>query len=279
MPFTNEVIGTNGVLIRNWLQSANYVAGASGWQITKAGNAEFNNGTFRGSLQVGTSPGKRFIVNNSITGDVIDIYDSSNRLVFSVDNNGIVTQNDYSLNQSIQIDGAVITFDTIPSTLGVRPQVFANLFPPSNIYSLSLNSGVLPGGSGAFLSQIDVRGSTDGVTHNENAYALQRNVTGTVVQTDGGNGPGAVSNNLIHSAAYVGTVVGVGGTITFSHNCAFTPKAGFLATTGVATQMNWNGGFGTNGFTATQAQFTSFGPGGGFTPNGTPVPFLALFLG
>ncbi|MFP2467653.1 host specificity protein J [Pseudescherichia vulneris] len=36
--------------ISDTLQSTNYTAGSAGWKLPKSGNAEFNNGTFRGSL-------------------------------------------------------------------------------------------------------------------------------------------------------------------------------------------------------------------------------------
>ncbi|WP_424264507.1 phage tail tip fiber protein, partial [Cronobacter sakazakii] len=36
--------------IGNYIQSNNYVAGASGWLINKAGNAEFNAVTVRGTI-------------------------------------------------------------------------------------------------------------------------------------------------------------------------------------------------------------------------------------
>lgn len=46
------------VLIRQAMQSNNFVAGATGWQVTAAGNAEFNNLTARGDFIVGSDPGQ-----------------------------------------------------------------------------------------------------------------------------------------------------------------------------------------------------------------------------
>lgn len=47
--FTNPVVG--GIqLVRNAIQSANYVAGVSGWTIRRDGTAEFASGTFRGPV-------------------------------------------------------------------------------------------------------------------------------------------------------------------------------------------------------------------------------------
>jgi hypothetical protein len=47
---TNAYIG-------NVIQSSNYVAGSTGWKIDKAGNPEFNVGTFRGAVNVGSYTG------------------------------------------------------------------------------------------------------------------------------------------------------------------------------------------------------------------------------
>lgn len=58
MSFENSIVGLNGILIRQQIQSANYSPGVFGWIIQKNGNAEFNNVTFRGTL---AGPG--FIVN------------------------------------------------------------------------------------------------------------------------------------------------------------------------------------------------------------------------
>lgn len=52
--FSNPVTNAIGVLVRSALQSFNFVAGIAGWQITKAGAAELNNATIRGSLSAGS---------------------------------------------------------------------------------------------------------------------------------------------------------------------------------------------------------------------------------
>lgn len=52
MPYGNPVVAGT-VLVRTAIQSIDYVAGVSGWAITRAGSVEFNNGTFRGTLVAG----------------------------------------------------------------------------------------------------------------------------------------------------------------------------------------------------------------------------------
>ena len=48
--FANAVVGGVGKLIRSWIQSPDYVAGTSGWQIARDGSAQFNNVTVRGTI-------------------------------------------------------------------------------------------------------------------------------------------------------------------------------------------------------------------------------------
>lgn len=51
MPFSNPIIaGDEGALIRNSIQSPDYVQGVSGWSINRDGSAEFNDVTVRGTV-------------------------------------------------------------------------------------------------------------------------------------------------------------------------------------------------------------------------------------
>ena len=59
------------------MQSTNYSAGTSGWNIDKGGNAEFNSGTFRGTLSVkSATSGARMEMTNS----TLRVYDSAGTL-------------------------------------------------------------------------------------------------------------------------------------------------------------------------------------------------------
>jgi len=50
MTFTNSITGENGVLIRNQIESPNFVTGVSGWIVRKDGTVEFTSGVFRGNI-------------------------------------------------------------------------------------------------------------------------------------------------------------------------------------------------------------------------------------
>jgi hypothetical protein len=58
--------GTIGIAkIANSIQSTDYSAGSAGWKINKSGNAEFNNATFRGTLDVGGTTGSRLVIKSN----------------------------------------------------------------------------------------------------------------------------------------------------------------------------------------------------------------------
>lgn len=48
--FQHSIAGGNGNLVITSFQSPNFQAGVQGWQVTKDGDVEFNNGTFRGEI-------------------------------------------------------------------------------------------------------------------------------------------------------------------------------------------------------------------------------------
>lgn len=50
--FANAVVGGVGKLIRDWIQSTDFIAGVQGWQIAKDGSAQFNDITALGQIQV-----------------------------------------------------------------------------------------------------------------------------------------------------------------------------------------------------------------------------------
>ncbi len=69
---SNAFIGDGTITnakIANVIQSNNYIAGSSGWQINKNGNVDFNNGTFRGSLYASNG---NFSFNGSSNTVVLD---------------------------------------------------------------------------------------------------------------------------------------------------------------------------------------------------------------
>jgi hypothetical protein len=71
VPFNNSILaGTT--LVRDAMKSENYVAGTAGWQISRNGDAEFNNLVARGSFISGDGTGKHIAIDGS-TG-LIEFY-------------------------------------------------------------------------------------------------------------------------------------------------------------------------------------------------------------
>jgi hypothetical protein len=62
MSFQNPITGGQGALIRPAIKSPNFVEGVSGWSIDRNGDAEFNNGTFRGVVTASTFEGTDFAI-------------------------------------------------------------------------------------------------------------------------------------------------------------------------------------------------------------------------
>lgn len=275
MPFTNEVIGTNGVLIRNWLQSQNYVPGTSGWQITKDGNAEFNNGTFRGSIEVGSLSGQHFIVNNSTTGDVVDIYDSSGRLIFSIDSNGILTSYNYSGGSTaghLRISGADATFNNNSGFITTDPPHISSPDITSSGTELELYSGT-PNGS-LSASSIQLFGGTTAAQ--SEARVTARGVNGDILQLDNSNN----NSQLVHVGSYSGSVVDAFGDIQINHGALFTPRFGFLQAWDVnAVGQGWQLEWFQNPFSSTQMSFFVRNQSGGIPPVGTTVGVHAVLFG
>jgi hypothetical protein len=65
MAFSNPITGGQGALIRPAVKSPNYVAGVSGWTVNRDGSAEFNNGTFRGTVTAAAFVGTDFVMNSA----------------------------------------------------------------------------------------------------------------------------------------------------------------------------------------------------------------------
>lgn len=65
MEFSNGIVGGSDELVRNGIQSRGYVAGVTGWRINRAGDAEFNDVTIRGSLVASDGTDSVVITNTS----------------------------------------------------------------------------------------------------------------------------------------------------------------------------------------------------------------------
>lgn len=267
MPFTNEVIGTNGVLIRNWLQSANFITGISGWQIKKDGTAEFNNGTFRGSIEVGPLTGQHFIVNNPATGDVVDIYDGSNTLVAKIDQFGeIITTNGVDSALMFGNGFSFVDFGAPPGSYGGMTG-----FSRSTGSQVVIDSGRTSGG---VSSNIFFQDNVNGPGGKAALIASQRGLSqGSLIQTDSYS----AANSYFHPGSYTVTTNASGHAI-FNHGCNFTPTGAVIAGSAPGGTFA-NLTFGVCNLTSTQADINWTVANTGAAWANSVITFDALFWG
>lgn len=266
MAFSNPIVGGETLVIPS-IKSRNYSAGVSGWRIARDGTVEFNGGTFRGSIEVGPVTGQHFIVNNPATGHVVDIYDSGNNLIFSIDGNGFV--NTYGVGipdvPFIQIGlGGIAFFDSLTSQAGE-----VTIGEGAGFTELRVSSPVLAaGGTSLNLELVAPSASA--------SFALldQRGITGALVQTDhAGNG-----NQIIHIGAY-NVTTDAGGTGIFNHGAGFTPTAGFLAgVNGIGANFPYQYAWFASPFTSATAK-AAFKDNLGAALASTTLGVFGLFFG
>jgi len=274
VPFSNEITGANGGLVRNWIQSPNYIAGSTGWRISKDGSAEFNNGTFRGSIEVGSLAGQHFWVNNPNTGDVIDVYNAANQLVFSIDTNGRLVSNSSVSTSNIVMVAASLFFEDSAQNPQLPPQL-AGIITATET-DLTINGGVPQNAVGGtqppFIQFAGQLTSATGYIR-----AGQRNVQGSLMQTDGTNGSGS-NNQLVHIGAY-NVATDAAGSGTFNHGAGFTPMAGFLAgVNGIGANFPYQYAWFTSPFTATTAK-AAFKDNFGAALASTTLGVFGIFFG
>lgn len=110
-----EPITAGTVLVREAIQSPDYVAGVSGWQINIDGTAEFSSGTFRGTITAssfvtGTS-GRRIEINVGDSQSMVLYDDTDNVLMTIGDDAGAITSFDSSGgNNALLLGGAQLQF-------------------------------------------------------------------------------------------------------------------------------------------------------------------------
>ena len=219
MPFRDPILGGDA-LVRTAMRSPNYAAGASGWRIARDGSVEFNNGTFRGRLSAGADPGQHFVINPG-TGDIVDAYDSSNRLIFSIDQLGTVTQISYGLGTRIDIQDGDIAFRDIGNlTPQSTPQIF---FDSTGAYRLFFNSGSHQPSNNP--GELYAQGESGNNTKDNALYGQTRGlVIGNLIQND--NGIGAPVNNLVRMGHF-NVTTGPSGVAVFANAASF-PIVGAL---------------------------------------------------
>lgn len=115
LEWADPIAAGDGSLVYPALKSPNYLAGIAGWKIDRDGNAEFNDIDVRGNGIFGNPAGERLELTDA--GD-LEIYDSSNVLIATIDESGIKFYD--SGDVVAWIDNFAVTFqDTFGNSIDV----------------------------------------------------------------------------------------------------------------------------------------------------------------
>lgn len=123
-----QEITAGNTLVREAIQSQNFVAGSAGWQIKANGDAEFSNLVARGSLIAGPVPGRHIEINTPGHTAEIVFYTGVNGETPSTLSpqpfaSGVVT---FQTAQELNLTSPLVRIGTVGNTLVVNPD--ANSF-------------------------------------------------------------------------------------------------------------------------------------------------------
>jgi hypothetical protein len=277
VPFTNPLVAGN-TLIREAIQSPDYVAGVSGWTINKDGTAEFNSVVVRGVLDVKGPDNSEVEV---ITG-------GPTRVGAHIE----IRANDFS--PALPVLSAAITkayIDAFTQTVSagehrIDTEFFGGSFNGSNFPGIKFYSAPYEGGSTTY---IDLANSTNDGNMNLTVYGLTSLVYGAEVygtftvhtQTVGlpyGGTASIVDDNGHHyvrgeSGRFNQTYTAVSNfsrTITFAHTFDTIP----VVMTNMESTAGGTLGFITRAWSVSVTGFTFFAQNANNTAmTGTNIPF------
>lgn len=218
-PFSNPIVGGGGELVRNRIVSRNYVPGVSGWVIERDGDAEFNDVTVRGQL------------------DVVDPTDSSAIRIY-VENPG---------------DGAIIEAQpaAIPGSVVGSARIYTGtVVGPVDEAAVTISGPSIDGTVGPFL---DLRARNDGTTLGEIGADTIELQTDHLVVYDANSTPGfevtpdgtapqntvlALDGDDLGFACEVGSQLIAGSSVGLTNSATFANIPG--APTGSITKKSAN---------------------------------------
>lgn len=210
------------------IQSDNFVSGSSGWRITKSGNSEFQNGTFRGTVVAGSVVSGTFVAMSSSGSGSVVLDGALNKitlgsgLILSGSGTGSVTfgsgcviygsgTGSIGIGTGLTLDGTgsgIITGGTIRTASGgTRIELNAAFNDTIRFYhSGTWKGGLSHGGSSLLLFTNTGEGSVDILADGSqdvnitaaklSMYAVPNFVGGTSSSSGGGDGPATTPTNV-----------------------------------------------------------------------------------
>jgi hypothetical protein len=120
MAFEEPILGGQNALVREAVKSPNYVAGASGWQLDKDGDAEFNSVVVRGTVEADGANGSYVKLKPGVTpnGPTVEFKSVNGNLAHIEYGNGLTVMED-SRGNRIVLYGIVGAFPALSNLLSI----------------------------------------------------------------------------------------------------------------------------------------------------------------
>ena len=233
-----------------------------------ANNAWSNDAVNTLTVPTGATTGKRVVIINLATGDAIDIYNASNQLVFSIDNNGVATSFHYPQTYNASLGAGVLSVTSATADVGTMADQGVVLASDQSLLQLKQQ----PANGMQYV--LSLLGGSQDATKKPTLQGTERSVIGSMVQTDQ-----LSVNNLIHAAHYSITYAATGFTQVFNHGAAFTPAFAIVSFDDGSAINNAAVKIAASSITATQATlYTNYLPGLGSPTAGDTVIINAAFF-
>lgn len=261
MPFTDPIVAGDE-LVRDSMRSSDYVPGVSGWIIRRDGSAEFNAGTFRGSLLLGSADGPGIVLDGN--AGTITEYDESGSEYVTINDGGLTVFDGGGSTGFVRIErnpdaGKTVRIALMPTGIGATPgseaQILATALNKGGVGSPPDLTGLLfldspsPGGRQRAALRLQSADVTGGVT---NLLSLADGVYFRRAASDVGTGV-----RLDLKADGTGGIYAVTSGVTedwkpLTLTAPYTPRAGyqvpqFRKLASPADDIELTGQFGFNG--------------------------------
>lgn len=261
MPYKNPVV-SGVVLVRTAIQSIDYVAGVSGWAITRAGSAEFNNAVIRGSITAGGGTVR-------LDGGGVRVASGSSQfdINFSA---GFLARNNPDDGRDFQMTPNQLAY--VPVTPSVNGRAFSNgqIFVGNNLPAPTIDQPFAQMSSprltaGGTDSSIALYGSrSDGVSSRMQFF-------GAVLPFVDDFSHNYKRGENAQFLASGGPFTTVTFAVTFAHVFSQAPAVTTSILSGVAATGGWN----CRPINVTASGFTWFGFGGSTTWSNVPCSWTA----
>jgi hypothetical protein len=140
--FPDAFAGNQGTMLIQALQSLGFETGVTGWQIDRNGNAEFNNGIFRGTLEVATLIAASITESNMINSTINDSVITDTQIVMDSTGGEILLYAVTTASQTFNVGG------TFTPGAGITSLKSVQVWGAGNLGASGPSAGIGGGGGG-----------------------------------------------------------------------------------------------------------------------------------